>query len=528
MNRLSLRLAGIRRSVAALPRWRRAVLLFVLGGAATLALPPLYAFPALVVALPPLVWAAADARSLAAAFRAGLWFGWGYFAFGLYWMTFAVLVRADAFAWLVPVAVPAVSAFLALFVGGTTLGVEICARRFGLALTGRVFLFAAFWTAAEWLRGHVLTGFPWNALGTAAVGWEGFAQSGAVIGMFGLSLLVAAMAAMPAALADGARASRRGSVWTLAVTLVLPALLSAAGWVRVAGGDGGISSPPTFLRIVQANIPQTAKWDANEQAAHFIRHLELSARPVPTPAPIGIVIWPESATPYYLDRDPAARRAIAGVVPPGGFVVTGTVRLSPKEEEPVRAWNSIEAVDGDGAVVAGYDKFHLVPFGEFMPFRDVIPFDTLTEAPLDFSRGPGPVTLHLDDLPPFSPLICYEIIFPGRVIDPVDRPEWILNVTNDAWFGITAGPHQHFAQARLRAIEQGLPVVRAANNGISAVIDSHGRVAARLALGTDGVLDAALPSSLPPTVYGRWGDRTLTLMLIAAVLLAFGAGRNRG
>jgi apolipoprotein N-acyltransferase len=232
------------------------------------------------------------------------------------------------------------------------------------------------------------------------------------------------------------------------------------------------------------------------------------------------IIWPESAASYPLDQDAVARQMIAKVVPPGGLLLTGGERFDVSSTPPL-AWNTLFAIDRDGAVVARYDKRDLVPFGEFLPLRDLLSrvgLAKLTHGSIDFQPGPGRQTITLPGLPPFSPLICYEAIFPGSVVDPDVRPDWLLNVTNDAWFGRSSGPYQHLAMARMRAIEEGLPLVRSANSGISAVVDPWGRIQAQLGLGETGVLDSSLPQPLPqPTPFARAG---VAIILVPACALA--------
>ncbi len=274
------------------------------------------------------------------------------------------------------------------------------------------------------------------------------------------------------------------------------------------------------LRLVQANIAQHHKWRDDLRADHFARHVELTA--APAAAPITLVIWPETAVPYLLDREPERLAMIADLVPPGGLLITGAVRATPEGMTPFQVWNSLRVIDDGGAVVATYDKHHLVPFGEYVPFRGILTLVKLTAGAVDYSPGPGPRTLALDGLPSVSPLICYEAIFPGQVTDPDDRPGWLLNVTNDGWYGVSTGPYQHLAQARLRAVEEGLPLVRAANTGISAVVDSFGRVTASLGLAKAGVVDAALPMALPdPTPFARAGAWPFLFVLAAIGLWAW-------
>jgi apolipoprotein N-acyltransferase len=224
------------------------------------------------------------------------------------------------------------------------------------------------------------------------------------------------------------------------------------------------------------------------------------------------VIWGENAATFFVEEQPVYRDAMARAIPPGGLLITGAPRRSPGP--PLRIWNSVVAVDARGAVVGHYDKSHLVPFGEYVPLREFLPIDKVAYGAVDYSAGDGPRTLELGALPPVSVLICYEAIFPGAVVDRAHRPAWLLNLTNDAWYGVTAGPHQHLAIARLRAVEEGLPLVRAANTGISAVFDSYGRELGRIGLARQGVLDFRLPPPLAePTPYARYGDRIFAIIL---------------
>lgn len=509
------RLGALAGSVAGLCGLRRYGLAFLLGALAALALPPFNAVPVLLVSFPLLVWLLDGARSGRACFATGWWFGFGHHLAGLYWISNALLVDAASFAWLIPFVACGLPAVLALFVGA----VAWLFRRAGGAGAGRILLFAALWTAGEWLRGHLFTGFPWNLLGYVWTASDAMLQAAALFGIYGLSLLTVLAAASPAALAPPAQAARRPAVlWPVALGAALLLAVGVGGGLRLAGAEAGVVDG-VRLRIVQANIPQRLKWEPEQRLDIFRRHLELSAQPSPQGPPTH-VIWPETAVPFLLADEPAALRAAARVVPPGGALLTGAPRAERGADGELRLWNSLLAVDDAGAVVAVFDKFHLVPFGEYVPFRDWLDIAKITPGAIDFTPGPGPRTLRLPHLPPFSPLICYEVIFPGAVVAPDDRPRWILNVTNDGWYGRSTGPYQHLAIARVRAVEEGLPLVRAANTGISAVVDAYGRVRARLGLDERGVIDADLPAALPPTPYARHGD----LALVPMLLLAGGAG----
>jgi len=524
-HRRPARLAALARRLAGLAGWRRAGAAALLGAIGMLALPPAHLVPALAVAFTGLVWlldgAAAAPNPLRAGFRDGWWFGFGYLAVGLYWIAAALFVDIARFWWLVPFAVLALPAALALFVG---LVGAVLAR---LALSGpaRVLALAVAWTVGEWTRGVVLTGFPWNLAGYAWTAGDAAAQGAALVGAYGLSALAVLIAAAPATLADpGSRARRQGLPLVAAALL---ALALAGGWWRLAGAEAG-DQPGVRLRLVQAAVPQTLKWDPGERDRILERHIALSRGP--GFAAVTHVIWPETAAPSFLDRDPERRALVARAAPPGGLVLVGTNRTTPERREPFQVWNSLQAIAPDGSVVGHYDKAHLVPFGEYLPARAVLGrlgLGKITAGTVDFSAGPGPRTLALPGLPPVGPLICYEAIFPGAVTARESRPAWLLNLTNDGWYGRTAGPYQHLAIARMRTVEEGLPLVRAANNGISAVFDAYGRERARLPLDASQVLDSPLPSPIDPTPFARLGGLAPGLLLLILALIAAALQRTR-
>jgi apolipoprotein N-acyltransferase len=282
------------------------------------------------------------------------------------------------------------------------------------------------------------------------------------------------------------------------------------------------------LRIVQPAIEQNEKWQEENEDAIFRRHLELSDAAA-SPERSGIdsvthLVWPESAFPFLLTERPDALAALATLLPDGTTLLTGAARSERVDANaPAQIFNSVYVIGDDGEILDAYDKVRLVPFGEFLPFQSALEslgLRQLTELPGGFAAGPHRRSLALADAPPFSPLICYEIIFPDAATEPGNRPGWLLNLTNDAWFGNTPGPRQHFLQARLRAVEEGLPLVRAANSGISAIVDAYGRVTASLGVSRSGVVDGELPASLPPTMYSLYGGRIFIGMLVAAVAAA--------
>ncbi len=467
-----------------------------------------------------------------AAIALGWFFAFGYFVAGIYWVANALLSVSAEFGWLLPFAIAgAVGGLSALLAAFPALAVGL-ARILWPAGPARVLVLAISWTLFEWLRGWVLTGFPWNLVGTCWAFSDAMNQLAALTGIWGLSLVTVLVAGLPALLMDwdGRRstdeASRRRSsaamAW-IASSLVVLLAIWAGGWLRLSGADD-LMVPDVRLRLVQANVSPTDKGSGDRREDVLDRHLRLT-RDTPGFDAITHVVWSETAVPFPLER---YRDRLTEAVPQNGLLITGVVRTDPPIGEWKEVWNSMAVLDRNGQIVDSYDKFHLVPFGEYVPLHQFLPFiSKFTPGIADFSAGPGPRTLRLSGLPPVGPLICYEVIFPGQVVDRRDRPQWLLNITNDGWYGISAGPYQHFVSARLRAVEEGLPVVRAANTGISGVVDSYGRVLAQTQLGEATALDVELPQPLQElTPYARWGDAATAVLLVIVALVAFVAWRR--
>lgn len=505
----------------ALTGWRRALAALALGGLSALAFPPFHLVPVLLISFPGLVWLLegidAGPRSFRRALVTGFWFGFGQFFIGLHWIVEPMLVDPERTAWMIPFAWPGLAAVLGLFFAA------VCAAqslgKFGTAIMPRILALAGLWTLFEMLRGSLFTGFPWNLIGYVWAGNElglPVLQASSVLGVFGLGTLTILMAAVPAVLGATDITSTRRVFLAVGVALVLPGLLWVVGTMRIASSDEAVVAD-VRLRIVQANIPQRDKWRSELRAQHLQRHVVMSRAPAET-APTH-VIWPETAVPFLLANDTLARTQVARAVPPGGALVTGSVRRAFHDGQS-QSFNSLLVIDGTADVLSVYDKTHLVPFGEYVPFRDILPVEKVVPGQGDFTPGPGPRVIAVDGLPSFSPLICYEAIFPGKAVPGTERPGWLLNLTNDAWFGNFAGPQQHFAISTTRAVEEGLPLVRAANTGISAVVDPYGRVRAQLGSNVGGVIDADLPEALSPTVYAQWGG---LIPLNISFALVFGA-----
>ena len=520
--------------------WRRRAIAFAAGAVGALALPPFDATPAALAPMMVAVWlidgsAHAGARgrgalrSIRSAFAAGWWWGFGYFVAGLWWLGAAFLVEADKFAWALPLGVLALPAGLALF---PALGFAL-ARLLWSPGPARIFALAVGLGASEWLRAVALTGFPWNDLGMMLGQNLVLAQVASIVGLHGLTLLTILIFAAPATLADehGGRRPLRPAI----LALVALGALGAYGAFRLSAPDAALVAR-VKLRIMQPDIAQDADFRPENKDAIMKRYLALSDRAT-SPTSTGVadvtdLIWPESSFPFLLARDPRALGEIADLLHGGATLITGAARVADPVPGDRRAhyYNAIQVVDRHGALLDRYDKVHLVPFGEYLPFADF--FDRLgitqfVHIPGGFDAGRNEGLLHIPGLPDALPLICYEAVFP-REIGSLFRPDekraaWMLNVTDDAWFGATPGPYQHFAQARLRAIELGLPLVRAANSGVSAIVDGLGRVVAELPLGVEGVLDGGLPVARPPTLFSRFGavgPAILWILLLAACLRA--------
>ena len=509
--------------------WKRASIAFVAGAASALSMAPVNAWPVLFVTFPVLVWlidGSTQGRRSAVwnAAIAGWCFGFGYFLFGLYWVGYAFLVDAKTFGWLLPVAVAGLPAYLAIY---TALGAA-AARLIWVRGPLRLIGLAATMTIAEWLRGHLLSGFPWNTYGYALTEPLALAQSVSLIGVWALTFLTLAICAAPAVLTD--EKTDTPAPWRpLIVGLIVLAAMYGYGVARLATHPTAYV-PKVKLRLMQPDLQQDQKFNYSAKNDVMARYVRLSNRAT-GPDSKGvhdatILIWPEAAFPFFLTREPDALAQIADLIRPDTQLITGAVRAAPTEagQRVTRAYNSVYVIGGDGAVRSVYDKVHLVPFGEYLPLQGLLEglgLQNLTKMAGGFLSGDRRRAMEIAGAPKVLPLICYEAIFPGAAVPAGERPGWLVNVTNDGWFGISSGPYQHFQQARVLAIAEGLPLVRAANTGISAVVDPVGRILKSLPLGEEGVLDAQLPRALGATVYARFGNYILIGMLALGLILIF-------
>jgi apolipoprotein N-acyltransferase len=549
-------LSHLAQTIVSARGWWRILIAFLAGAASTLALPPTNIWPVPFVTFPVLVWlvdGAAGTRfgGVLAAASAGWWFGFGYFLAGLYWLGHAFLVDAKTFGWLLPFAVTALPAAMAIY---TALGLAL-ARAIWTRGATRILALAVALTLAEWLRGHLFSGFPWNTYGYALISPLWLAQGAALIGIWGLTFLAVAIYASPAALADARTDTTRPWV-APALSAVVIAALAIYGAARLAGTSTSYVEG-VHLRIMQPNLQQDDKFNYARKQQVMDRYLALSDRK-DGPQSTGLrgvthLIWPESAFPFFLTREPDVLAQISALLPKGTVLITGAIRAPDSQGVVNRAYNSIYVIGDDGSILSVYDKVHLVPFGEYLPFQDLLErlgLEQLTKVRGGFIPGERRQNQPAPGAPNFLPLVCYEIIFASDAVPHSEqpnwlyrhlghyfdwpfvagngaRPGWLLNLTNDGWFGASAGPYQHFQQARVRAIEEGLPLVRAANTGISAVVDPLGRVVASLPLGVEGILDAPLPQPLAPTPYARLSDAPAGLMVLGSLAWVMLSRRRR-
>ena len=477
------------------------------GVLAVLALPPFSFLPALAAFSA--LYTLSAAQGFRSGFLGGYLFGAGFFAVGLSWISESFFVEADRFGWMAVLAVLGLSAFLALFPAAAC-GAFGMSKEKGFP---SAVLFAACWTGLEWLRGHLLTGFPWNLAGYAFADYAPLRQAAAYVGAYGLSFLVVLLAAL-AAVAVTAR-TRRDRMAAISSLAALAVVAFGAGQIRLMQAEPNASGPT--VRVVQANVPQRLKWDPAYREEIVRRYLELSQRP----GDFDLLLWPETAFPGYLEESPAVLDAMASTLPRDAFLLTGSPDREQRGGETAYR-NAVLAIDNRGSVIARYYKHHLVPFGEYVPLKQWLPIERLTAGAGAFTPGSGPKTLRLGSLPAVGLSICYEAIFPGHVLDSEGRPAWMFNATNDAWFGTSIGPWQHLASARMRTVEEGLPMVRAANTGISVVFDAYGRTVDRLELQETGAMDVTLPAPLQRTPYSRFADwLLLPLMLVTWTVAHF-------
>lgn len=436
-------------------------------------------------------------------------FGFSFYAVGFSWISNALLIDGNKFAAFIPAVFAATGLFFGLF-----WAVPAALAAGGRNVYARALLFCAWFVFFEWVRSFIFTGFPWNLLGTALAFDARVIQGAAYIGTYGLSLLLLLMSCGAAILVSGAFQKRfyGGALWFI----LLP-----AGFLLWAAGQYEKTEPgTTVVRLVQPSIPQTFKWEPGLAYRNFRKYIDLSkSRPSDG---VKLVVWGETASPYFLDRDEEHLAEITEAVPDGGFLITGLLRAG-FENGTYVPYNSMFVINGRGEIKDYYDKAHLVPFGEYLPFREYLPAFMAPVASVvgDLGSGEKYKKLQVAGLPLMGGAICYESIFPKEVLNPEQKPELLVVLANDGWYGVSAGPYQHLAAAQMRAVEEGITVIRSANTGISAVIAPNGDVSGLIGLNEEGVSDTALPKVLEKsTLYGRYGNIVPGGLLFFCLLLA--------
>ncbi len=512
-------------SIRELSGWRRALLAFVGGLASAFAFPPYGAFPILWLTLPQLILLldgakqqASESRKarFAAFFRVSWAFFFGFFLVSLFWIAEAFLVDAESYAWMIPFALLILPGGLAL-IPSIILGGASAFWRSGIS---RILLFAVALALSSWLRGHILTGFPWNVWGYAFAENLTLMQSFSALGIYGVGFLVLLLFSMPVVLIDQER--KAATAYITACVLVWAGVV-AYGTNRLQAPQQPVAGHQVL--VIQPNVPQADKWKPENRQRLLPLYLQQTEQAL-TEMNLDketLIFWPESAFPFLLDEEPGALEAIAATLPQNTMLITGGIRRE-VSASGTHFFNSTFVVSDEGALIDIYDKVHLVPFGEYLPMRPLlqsIGVERLVPAPEDFTAGPRFEKIDLRNSLSFQPLICYEAIFPQTMLSEEERPNLLVNLTNDGWFGETSGPYQHLAQARIRAVEQGVPLVRAANTGISGLVDSNGRILAEVVLNKKGSFDSELPEILSPTLYVRMGDSIFwgIILVVVSILL---------
>lgn len=516
---------------------KRFLIALVAGALTSLSQPPFGIFAVNFITLPVLLWLVDGAsgdpdRGFLGRRWPSFWVGWsfglGYFVAGLWWTGAALLVEADEFAWALPLAIIGLPAYLAIFYGLAT----FVARAVWTDGLTRLFALAAAFGLAEWLRASVLTGFPWNAIGYAMMPLPVMMQSVALVGSYAINTLAVLVFAAPALIFTG-----RGGRMAAAIAVVLFAAHVGYGAYRLHGAADAPDETARRVRIVQPMIDQAARIDNGERGRIFEKHLELTvAAPKDGGKRADYVVWPETSIPFILTQNPDALVRIADALEDGQLLIAGAVRTeNDGGGTPTRYYNSAYMIDSQGQIIAASDKVHLVPFGEFLPFEGFwnrLGLNAIAAFPGGYSAAPRYQHLTAPDGMKFLPLICYEVIFPAESAAEAQTADAIVNLTNDGWFGSTPGPWQHFHQARIHAVETGLPVIRNSNSGVSAIIDGYGRIRAGLDFGAVGVIDGALPPRIPLPIPARSRDIYFWLVELSLILapiftrLSFSFRRN--
>jgi apolipoprotein N-acyltransferase len=447
-------------------------------------------------------------------FWLGFAFGFGHFLCGIYWIAISLLVDAGSFAWLIPFALTLIPAALALYISLFALLYKFILRRFSLEFTSqKIIIFSCCWLFFEILRSVLFSGFPWNLIGYIWLFSPYFAQSSSVFGIYGMSFLAVLISLFPALFLK--REKLCDKIFAVILVIIFVANFGY-GYFKITNHK--IENSDVKLRLVQANIKQEMKWDDEQKYLNLLKHIDLTNQS--SLENIDAVFWSETSVPYPIGDSLELMQELQKAVPPRGVLVTGGLRLGYSDfskREVSQVWNSIFSIEKNGNLQF-YDKNHLVPFGEYVPLQKYLPFiGKITDGAMGFSEGEGNKTLQAPAFS-FSPLVCYEIIFSDKILDKKNRPELLVNLTNDAWFGNSSGPYQHLNMAKMRAIEYGISLARVANSGVTVFVDPFGRVVNRINLNQEGIFDVNLIKNLAPTTYEKYCYWPSALLVMAMLI----------
>jgi len=508
-------------------------LAFILGSISASAFAPLY-FPFAILAFSGWFLISNHCENHKESFVIGWCFGFGQFVFGLYWICISLFVDISRFFWLLPFALFLIPAVLAIYIGLVLLFTNYIAKKLAISNWQKILLLAVIWVFFEYLRSILFTGFPWNLLGYSFLFSLPLSQFASIVGIYGLSLLAVICYCSPALFVRfhnnklTFNFNKKNQPFITTITVIF-SLIWIWGEYRIHNFKAD-PIPDAKFRLVQPAINQKEKWDSSSRYNSFLENIRLSKQD--GFEKINYVIWSESAVPYAIDPKTSygLLTDIASSTKEDSFVITGAIRAEFKDgknKELEKVWNTVFVINHKAEIVDSYDKSHLVPFGEYIPFANLFPFlSKITDGGVGFSTGDGVKTIKINrSSPSFSPLVCYEAIFSNNVIDKNHKPQFLLNLTNDAWFGSSSGPYQHFDMARMRSIEYGLPLIRVANSGISGLVDPLGQIVASIPLGKKGIIDVELMESLPTTIFIEFGNKIV--MMISALLLVVALFRKK-
>ncbi len=487
---------------------------FIVGLFSSLSFAPFYLFPIIIFSYCYLISSIRDEKSLLVNFKCGLVFGLGQSVSSIYWIAVAFEKGDSGGIFVGTIAVFFLSLSLATFTALAVVSIKIISnyKKSGweYLLTSAIIL--CFY---EWLKGNAFGGFPWNPLSSI---WAFSNYTLKPFSYFGTWLYSLVTFIFIAGISYLHRSYKVSFLFILPLFCVLSASIFTFNET---------SYSKVSFRAVQPNIPQNKKWDKNELKNNFDNHMKLSNYKTDIFSNFNFTIWPETAIPFSIENNTTFQNYMADNFTNSDYLISGAVRKEIFSDSKIKLYNSMYFLDNKGITISVYDKASLVPFGEYIPLKSILPLKKLTNGFSDFSKGSGLNLIKINNLLNIGSLICYEVIFPGKIIKNNHRPDVLVNITNDAWYGVTSGPYQHLAHARMRAVEYGVPLIRVANSGISALISPNGNIVKSLSLNERGVIDSFIPNVLKPTIYSRFGDNIFwIIMFLSGTVVFFKKIRN--